>query len=189
MLKTSYHSIINRACPNEVGLHRGRSLLSRRIVAVLFCLLSVSLAIPGLQALPPMLPVAARFAEADVVILASIQDTQRRKFNDISENVSLRVKVEKVYKNEGEANHSIAVPADFHMAFLVFPETFEKHLRRPVGDGRYFLFLNRKEVIDANGEKGEVLVLSEPRPFAFLPYTEFALREVENLAAASGENE
>ncbi len=145
--------------------------------------------VSGLQALPPMPAMSDRFSEADVVVLATLHDTQRRRFNDISENVSLRVSVEKILKSRDASQNAIEVPEEFHMAFLVFPQTFEKHLRRPVGDGRYFLFLNRKTVVDSQGESGQVLVLTEPRPFAFLPYSENALAELEALAAQSGDNQ
>lgn len=169
------------------GNRRGRG--SRVRAALLFLGLLLA-GMSGLAALPPMLPIATRFATADVVVLATISDTQRRKFNDISESVSLTVRVEKTFKNRAAADSaneqtSRPIPESFHLAFLVFPETFERHMRRPVGDGRYVIFLNRKVVVDANGEQGEALVLTEPRPFAFLPYSESALSEVEALAAAA----
>ncbi|MCR9142491.1 MAG: hypothetical protein NXI24_09585 [bacterium] len=149
----------------------------------------VSALASALWALPPMPSMADRYGAADVVVLAELHDTQRRKFNDISENVSLRVRVEKILKNASAqaGDESNAIPDEFHLAFLVFPETFEQHLRRPVGDGRYFLFLKRKVVVDAKGDSGAVLVLTEPRPFAFLPYDQSNLQALESLASQSGD--
>ncbi|MEQ9367355.1 MAG: hypothetical protein RIF32_24195 [Leptospirales bacterium] len=151
--------------------------------------LAFGLTASGLGALPPMPSMESRFAAADVVVLAHLKDTERRKFNDISENVSLRVVVETVIKNRDAEGEAVVVPAEFHLAFLVFPQTFEKHLRRPVGDGRYFVFLTRKVVVDADGQSGEVLVLTEPRPFAFLPYADSTLQALESLAAQTGESQ
>jgi hypothetical protein len=128
-----------------------------------------------------MLPIADRFSGSEVVVLAEISEVTRKRFNDISESVSMRVRVERSFKG--------SAPDDFYMAFLVFPQTFEQHLRKPVGDGRYFLFLNHKQVTDGTGVTGEALVLFEPRPFAFLPYGAEALKEIQSLTGAAGENQ
>ena len=159
---------------------RNRFCNISRGLAVLFGLL---FALHSAAALPPPLPTADRYAGSDIVILATLSDTQRRKFNDISESVSLKVTVERVFKNEAiDGGAGAALPDSFHLAFLVFPQTFEAHLRRPVGDGRYILFLKRKSVQDAEGHAGEAIVLFEPRPFAFIMHSAEAVQEVEELS-------
>ncbi len=154
---------------------RVRSLRSGRSR---FAVVSFAVLLPlAVFALPPMLPLEQRAAGSEIVIVAQVSDVRRVPFNEISESVTARVKVEQTLKG--------ATPPEFELAFLVFPQTFEKHLRKPMGNGRYILFLNNRTVIDADGNTGEAIVLFEPRPFAFFPYNEQSHRELEEIIAAS----
>ncbi len=154
--------------------------LGRAVLVALSAWMLRGLAV-SMGALPPPPPLADRYNKADAVILADLSDTQRQAFNDISESVSMRVTVARVFKNGTDAD----LPENFHLAFLVFPESF-KHLRGPVADGRYVLFLRRKPVVDANGQRGFAFVLIKPRPYAILADDDAVRMELAEIAAESG---
>ncbi len=132
-------------------------------------LLSICLVLAGtvsLSALPPMPSVGERFQQADVVVLARISEVQTRDFSEASRAASMLVEVEESFKGQ--------TPRVFHLYFLVFPFAYDRHLREPLPPGRYFLYLSKNS-------SGALLPL-EPRPFAFLEFSDDRLAEIRSLA-------
>lgn len=152
---------IFRVSPRDAG---SPARFRRIACAAIGCVLALTAG--AVFALPPMLPLQERYELADAVVAARISDVRSEPFSSISRTASLRVSVEERIKGE--------VPERFSLNFLVFPETFESHMREPVAPGRYVIFLRRVQVTDSGGRRGEALTPIDPRPFAFYPLAEDA---------------
>ncbi len=125
-------------------------------------------------ALPPMPSIAELYRAADVVALATVVAARTRDYNSISRAAELQLQVEDVFK--GSAAQTLTVN------FLVFPESLENHMREAPPEGRYIVFLERREFQDASGNKSFALFPARPRAFSFLLLSDERLVEVKSLA-------
>lgn len=108
---------------------------------------------------------------ADRILVVQVKNVQIAAFNNVSKRAHLTVSTIEALKGQN--------PGDFNLAFLVFPETFENHLREPVDEGKYIVFLKNKAVGQRTGDIA--LVLLEPRHFAFIEYNSSILKKIKKL--------
>lgn len=139
-----------------------------RTVGASLCALLIIGVLNGAPARPP---ISDRVQNSSVIVVGQLSDVETQPFSEVSRAVSMTVTVSERLKGDA--------PDQFHLGFLVFPETFENHMREPVNSGTYILFLNRKTVQNDAGQSGTAIVLYEPRAFAFLEYNESNLSEVQ----------
>ncbi|MCB1172911.1 MAG: hypothetical protein KDK39_05075 [Leptospiraceae bacterium] len=129
----------------------------------------------GLKSAPPMISIADRVRAADLVLVVQVEEVRLAEFNQISKRAHLHLSVQSVLKGSD-------APAELNLAFLVFPETVENHLREPIPKGHYIVFLKRKTVIKDDQQSSTAYVMLEPRTFAFVDYNEEVYQEIkENL--------
>ncbi|MBX7059285.1 MAG: hypothetical protein K1X75_14565 [Leptospirales bacterium] len=134
----------------------------RRLLSVLL----LGLTPISLVALPPMMPLAERFQNADVVVLARLAGGETRPFSEVSQHASVSLQIEERLKGD--------VANQVWLYFMVFPYSYERHLRQVPPDGRYFVFLRRS----ADG----ALLPIDPRPFAFAQFSDDTLAQLRSLA-------
>ncbi|MCB1325983.1 MAG: hypothetical protein KDK35_12170 [Leptospiraceae bacterium] len=135
---------------------------------------------PASHAAPPRPSMSEQVAGASVILVGRISAVRVVPFNSIARSASMHVTVQEVLKGQSET--------EFNLAFLVFPGTFENHLRQPVSPGQYVLFLNDRAVRSRGGENGRALMPAEPRAFSFQPYSESLVEQIQStLNGPSGD--
>ena len=115
-------------------------------------------------ALPPFIPLETRTREADVVIVGEVVEVLSHRTGETTRAAMIRVLVMEELKGR------VGLP-QLTVHFVVFPGSYENHLRSPPARGKYFLFLQKEEVKDAAGKAGMAFVLYRPHPFSFAPVT------------------
>ena len=140
-----------------------------------FCLAALFFTFIGeLSALPPPISMAVRVKEADIVILGTITRVSSRPLNSETRAADIRVRLDRVIKGEKP-------PADFSVAFIVFPGSWEDRLRGPPRPGIYYLFLQKVRVRDSKGKIGSAIVLYRPHPYSYEPYDEQNRKEMNRI--------
>ena len=140
---------------------------------ILIALALATLVGPASHAAPPRPSMSEQVAGASVILVGRVSAVRVVPFNSIARSASMHVVVQEVLKGQCES--------EFNLAFLVFPGTFENHLRQPVSPGQYVLFLNDREVRSRGGESGRALMPAEPRAFSFQPYSESLVEQIQSI--------
>ncbi len=150
-----------------------------RIPAIVFVIfISAIMCAPSRStlALPPFIPLETRVREADIIIIGDIIKVRNQKLNSASSAAGIRIRSVETLKGDSPGK-------EFSVSFLVFPGSYEDQLRKPPAKGRYFLFLKKKKVRDAQGKEGVVPVLYRPHPFSYAIHNKENLQRLKQLIA------